>query len=84
MELSSHVTANLDQWVENGFIHARQREAIAQLMEAALDDAYDAGYNRGENDAYDDGYDAGYGYGLRDAGSSFDEGYAAAIADNQE
>jgi len=75
MELSSHVTANLDQWVENGFINASQREAIAQLMEEAVEDAHDSGY--------DEGHDHGYNAGLSDASDdSFDQGYASALADN--
>jgi len=71
MELSSHVTANLDQWVENGFINAAQREAVAQLIENACYDANDAGYAEGYSDAerdatsssYDSGYDDGYSVG---------------------
>ena len=66
MELSSHVVTNLDQWVENGLINAEQREAIAQLMENAVQDAYWAGQDS-MNDNYSDGYDSG-----------FDEGYARA------
>ena len=58
MSLSSHVTTNLDEWVENGFINAQQREAIAQLMESACDDASEA--------AYDDGYSVGYNEGQND------------------
>lgn len=56
MSLSSHVTTNLDEWVENGFIHVQQREAFAQLLESACEDAEQAGYDKG----YDDGYDVGY------------------------
>lgn len=68
MELSSHVTSNLDQWVENGFINAEQREAIAQLMQGAVNDAYWSGQD--SVDSYDDGFVHGY-----------DEGYDTAKAD---
>lgn len=57
MSLSSHVTTNLDEWVENGFINAQQREAIAQLMESACDDAEQAGYDYGYDCGYSDGSD---------------------------
>lgn len=56
MSLSSHVTTNLDLLVENGYIDAKQREAFAQLLESACEDAEQAGYDKG----YDDGYDVGY------------------------
>ena len=80
MSLSSHVTANLDQWVENGFINIQQREAIAQLIEGACYDANDAGYSEGYSDglaeakpqysdAYDDGYDAGFADGQATGGN---------------
>ena len=76
MELSSHVTANLDQWVENGYINAAQREAIAQLMENALEDARDSGYD----DGYDEGHKEGYNTGHCDySNDSFDQGYQAAL-----
>lgn len=80
MTLSSHVTTNLDQWVENGLISAEQREAVAQLIESACDDARDYGYGEGYSDgivetksmsyddAYDDGYSAGYADGQFDSG----------------
>jgi len=69
--MTSHVTTNLDQWVENGFINAAQREAIAQLIENACYDASEAGYAEGYSDAdreassssYDSGYDDGYSVG---------------------
>lgn len=75
MELPSHVTTNLDQWVENGLINAEQREAIVQLMENAIDDAYDSGYDQGyhSNGDYDNGYDNGW-----------DDGYRAAKAELEE
>ena len=71
MSLSSHVTTNLDEWVENGFINAQQREAIAQLIDNACYDANDAGYAEGYSDgerestaaSYDNGYDDGYSVG---------------------
>lgn len=52
----------LDTWVENGFINAEQREAIAELMQTAVDDAYDDGYDQGysSNGDYDAGWDEGY------------------------
>ena len=69
--LTSHVTANLDQWVENGFITTEQRDAVEQLMETAVQDAYDAGLCEFQDDGYDDGYsdgmDSGYDQGW-DAG----------------
>jgi hypothetical protein len=55
--MTSHVTANLDQWVENGFINAEQREAIAQLIENACNDAEQAGYDYGYDVGYNDGSD---------------------------
>lgn len=60
MELSSHVVTNLDQWVENGLINAAQREAIAQLMENAIQDAYWVGQDSNYSDGYDSGWDEGY------------------------
>jgi hypothetical protein len=52
----------LDTWVENGFINAEQREAIAELIADEKDYAYDSGYDQGyhSNGDYDDGWDAGY------------------------
>jgi flagellar biosynthesis/type III secretory pathway protein FliH len=79
--MTSHVTANLDQWVENGFINAEQREAIAQLIENACCDASEAGYAEGYYDAnreassssygsgYDDGYSVGYDEGQFERGN---------------
>lgn len=90
MELSSNVTANLDQWVENGLINAEQREAIAQLMEGAVQDAYWAGQDS-MNDNYDDGYDNGWSDGYEQAKNElrdelrddwFEQGWAAAIAEH--
>lgn len=77
--LSGHVTSNLDQWVEDGFIDANQREAFAQLMENALQDTWDAGYEHG----YDDCYEVAnreLREKLRD--DWFEEGWAAAIAEH--
>ena len=88
MELSSHVTTNLDEWVENGFINASQREAIAQLMENAVDDAYDAGYDQGyySNGSYDDGWDDGYEAGRAEFQSQrdewFEQGWAEALLEH--
>ena len=38
----------LDTWVQNGFITAKQRKAIADLIAEEKDVSYDAGYD----DAY--------------------------------
>ena len=74
--LSSHVTSNLDQWVEDGFIDIAQRESFAQLLENAVQDAYDKGLSQSDNDGgYDDGYDYGYDCGWSD-------GYESAKAEN--
>jgi hypothetical protein len=87
MELSSHVVANLDQWVENGFISVEQREAFAQLMENAVQDAYEYGLTQSDNDGgYDDGYDNGYDDAQAGWESKrdewFDQGYEAALAEH--
>jgi flagellar biosynthesis/type III secretory pathway protein FliH len=65
----------LDTWVEDGFIDAAQREAIASLIADEKDVSYDSGYDNGYSSAdnYDDGYDAGW-----------DEGYHAAKAELEE
>lgn len=86
MELSSHVVTHLDQWVENGLINAQQREAIAQLMQDATQDAYWAGQDS-MNDNYDSGWDDGYERAkseLRDElrDDWFEQGWAAAIAEH--
>lgn len=86
MQLSSHVTVNLDEWVENGFINASQREAIAQLMEGAIEDAY----NAGDQGSYDDGYDAGWDDGYQTGKSEyegqrdewFEQGWAEALLEH--
>lgn len=71
--LSSHVTSNLDQWVEDGLINAEQREAIVQLMENAAQDAYDSGLSQSDNEGgYDEGYDDGYDDGERAAKVEFE------------
>lgn len=85
MELSSHVVANLDQWVEDGFINIEQREAIAQLMEGTLQDAYEHGLAQsddGYDSGWDDGYDAGFSevQGKRD--EWFQEGWAEALLEH--
>jgi hypothetical protein len=86
MELSSHVVANLDQWVEDGFIDAAQRESIAQLMENAVQDAYEYGLTQSDNDEYDYGFDDGYAEGLAEIETKrddwFDQGYEAALAEH--
>lgn len=86
MEVSSHVTANLDQWIENGFINIEQREAIMQLMETAVQDSYEAGCAECQDDGYDCGYDEGYQSGKDEfAGQRdewFEQGWAAAIAEH--
>jgi hypothetical protein len=89
--MTSPVTSNLDQWVENGFINAKQRESIAQLIEYACYDAEQAGYTKGRDDlagkgsydlGYDDGYDAGYSNAAEEnATDSFDQGYQAALTE---
>lgn len=84
MELSSHVISNLDQWVENGFINIKQREAFTQLATAAVQDAYEAGTLVASAD-HDTGYDGGYSDGYSDGEYSgnqdgYDEGYAAALS----
>lgn len=90
--LTSHVTSNLDQWVEDGYITADQRESIAQLMENAVQDAYDDGLSQSDNDGgYDDGYDDGYDAGYDQAKNElrdelrddwFEQGWAAALAEH--
>jgi hypothetical protein len=85
MELSSHVVANLDQWVENGFISVEQREAFAQLMENAVQDAYEAGLMQSD-DGYDTGFDDGFSEGLAEIETNrndwFDQGYEAALMEH--
>jgi hypothetical protein len=44
----------LDTWVEDGFINAEQREAIAELISDVTDGSYDSGYEYG----WDEGYHA--------------------------
>ena len=71
MLTSDDTIANLDQWVENGFINIEQREAFAQLIEVATQDAYEDGLSQSDNDGgYDDGYsdgvDSGYDSGYED------------------
>ena len=89
MELSSHVISNLDQWVEDGLINTEQREAFAQLIANAGQDAYDA-YDNGHEDGYGNGYDNGWSEGF-EAGNGleaelrdewFEQGYAAALAEH--
>jgi hypothetical protein len=85
MELSSHVVANLDQWVEDGFIDIAQRESIAQLMENAVQDAYEAGLMQSD-DGYDTGFDDGFSEGLAEIETKrndwFDQGYEAALMEH--
>jgi hypothetical protein len=85
MELSSHVVANLDQWVENGFIDIAQREVFAQLMENAVQDAYEAGLMQSD-DGYDTGFDDGFSEGLAEIETKrddwFDQGYEAALMEH--
>lgn len=85
--LTSHVTSNLDQWVEDGFINIAQREAIAQLMENAVQDAYEHGLSQSDNDGgYDDGYEDGYSEGLASFESKrdewFEQGWAEALLEH--
>jgi hypothetical protein len=86
MELSSHVISNLDQWVENGFINIEQREAIAQLMQGVVEDAYHCG----ADDSADDGYDSGWSDGYESARAEwesqrdewFEQGWAEALLEH--
>ena len=78
MELSSHVISNLDQWVEDGLINTEQREAFAQLIANAVQDAYDA-YDNGWSEGFEKGK-TGLEAGLRD--EWFEQGYAAALAEH--
>lgn len=85
--LSGHVTINLDRWVEDGFIDANQREAFAQLMENALQDAYDSGLAQSDNDGgFDDGWDAGYAEGIaaieRKRDEWFEQGWEEALLEH--
>jgi len=96
--LTSHVTANLDQWVENGFITTEQRDAVEQLMETAVQDAYEAGllntddgYDDGYSDGVDSGYDSGWDAGYEQAKKElrdelrdewFEQGWAEALAEH--
>ena len=48
----------LDTWVENGFINAEQREAIAELIADEKDYSYDSGYDDGWYAGWDEGYSA--------------------------
>ena len=86
MSLSSHVTTNLDLWVENGLINAEQREAFAQLLDSACSDSEQAGYINGLAEAtgnYDDGYDDGYDNGRSERDDyTFDQGYKAALIEH--
>lgn len=82
MELSSHVTTNLDEWVENGFINASQREAIAQLMEGAIEDAYNAGDQGSYDDGWDDGYEAGRAEFQSQRDEWFEQGWAEALLEH--
>ena len=79
----------LDTWVENGFINAEQREAIAELIADEKDVSYDSGYDSGyySNGDYDAGWDEGYEAAkaqfeetMRD--TWFDQGYEAALAEH--
>lgn len=72
MELSSHVITNLNHWVEDDFINTKQCEAIVQLMENAIQDAYWAG-QASMNVNYDDSFDSG-----------LEEGYNVAKAELEE
>jgi hypothetical protein len=85
MELSSHVVSNLDQWVEDGFINIEQREAFAQLMENAVQDAYEHGLVMSD-DGYDTGFDDGYSEGLAEIETKrdewFEQGWAEALLEH--
>ena len=82
MELSSHVTANLNDWVDSGFINDEQRQAFEQLIAGANEDAYMAGYAAAPSSieyekAYDDGWVDGNDTGRADAAAAYDDGYDA-------
>jgi hypothetical protein len=93
MELSSHVSSNLDQWVESGYITAEQREDITQLILGAVQDAYEVGLanadydNEAYADGYDDGFDSGYDAAKNDLSSDlknewFEQGWAEALLEH--
>ena len=85
MEPSSHVIANLDQWVENGTINPGQREIIFQLIAGAVQDAYEYGLNDAD-DSYDYGWDDGYQVGVAEVEGQrdewFEQGWAEAILEH--
>jgi hypothetical protein len=76
MELSSHVTTNLNEMLSNGSLDNVTYAAVWQLLNGAVQDAYDAGlaeadangsYGDGYSDGIDNGYDQGYEDGERTA-----------------
>ena len=81
MELSSHVTTNLNDWVETSFITEAQREAIVQLLTGALQDAQNAYTDNCYDSAWSDGYEAGHAEVEVTRDDWYDRGYAAALAD---
>lgn len=94
MELSSYLIANLDQWIESGFITTEHREAIVHLMETEVQDAYEAGlmvdngdYEAGMDSGYDQGWDSGYEQAKSDLRDElrdewFEQGWAEALAEH--
>lgn len=86
MELSSNVVATLDEWVENGFINAAQREAFAELMQTEATDAYNAGCDDYRDDGYECGYDDGYAAAQGEWDSKrdewFEQGWAEALLEH--
>ena len=86
MQMSSEATATLDQWVENGFINAAQREAIAELMNIEVENAYADGCHDYQDDGYDNGWDDGYNAGRAEFESQrdewFEQGWAEALLEH--
>lgn len=86
MQMSSEATGTLDQWVENGFINAAQREAIAELMNVEVDTAYANGCDDYRDDGYECGYDDGYAAAQGEWDSKrdewFEQGWAEALLEH--
>jgi len=86
MQMSSEAAATLDQWVEDGYITADQREAIASLMRAEVSDAYNMGCEDYRDDGYDSGWDDGYNAGQSEFEAKrdewFEQGWAEALLEH--
>jgi hypothetical protein len=80
MELSSHVTTNLLEMLSRGSLDNVTYAAVWQLLNGAVQDAYDAGLAAGGDDGYSYrlGLDGGYETGHDDG---YDTGYNAAQAE---